>query len=509
MAIGKASWKEWWEINRWRFTWMSQRRAMDSGGTEGQSQTAMVDFLITQLGHSYYDIRSASAIGLGKAGDRRAIPALRDLCSDSNKTVKESAILALGMLKSKESVPFMLNLLKNHKTNYRFQVYAAVSLGLVGDHSVARDLMTLITTKKTHDEVQAACLLSLALMKYEPAAGLMTKLLNSSKVKRYVRAMAATALGKLGVHYARVDGHKVPVMKYLLKILQTAKKDHVVRQSAVLAIAALGPTGDITQDQLVTALVKTYGDKNTDVKCLTLMAIAELAKKGKALDKAQYVFRNRLLSEKNQKIKAFAALAAGLSRDRESINVLRKILKFGGNPSLRSAAAVGIGLLKDVGSTEALMKVLNSKTDKTFKGYCCIALGLMGVKDNKEALPKLKEIVTTSSDPELRAAAAVALSQLGDASACKILVDVLEESSQYFKMSAIMAIAAFRDLSSVRPLMDLFNGKSVNDETRAIILVALGHIAEASDVPILKGIGLHYNFLNERIPTLNEIVNLL
>jgi HEAT repeat protein len=271
----------------------------------------------------------------------------------------------------------------------------------------------------------------------------------------------------------------------------------------------LGPTGDISRENLTKALSQTYLDRNTDVKCLTLMAIAELAKEGKALNSAQYIFRSKLIREKNHKIKSFAALAAGLSKDRESIDVLRKILQGGSNPSLRSAAAVGLGLLKDVGSTGALVQMLEKKTDKNLKGYCCISLGLMGTKDNKKALPKLKEIVTKSSDPELKAAAAMALTQLGESNVVKVLIDLLHDSNSYFKMSAIMAIGAFRDLSTVSPLIDLFNSDGVNDETRAIIMVALGHIGESREVPVLKSIGLHFNFLNEMFPTILQIVNLL
>jgi HEAT repeat protein len=483
--------------------------AQESGGTEGQGQDKLINFLIGQLNHSYYDIRSAAAIALGKAGDERAVVPLSDLTTDSNKTVVESAILALGMLKSREAVPLLIEIVRNPKQAFRFRVYAAIALGLLGDPSAAREMMTVISKKKEHEEVQAACLLGLALMKYEPSAPQMIQVLSNARLKANLRAVAATSLGKLNVHTVKMKGSRVPVLRYLIRVLQTCKKDHEIRQSAVLAISALGPTGDLSQEKLLSALAQAYNDRNDDVKCLTLMGIAELAKKGKALNKAQAIFRSRLVSERNAKIKCFAALAAGLSGDRESIEPLRKILKFGGNPAVRSASAVGLGLLKDVGSTKDVLGIIEGKGDKNLKGYCCVCLGLMGAKDNKEALPRLKQVVSEASDPELRAAAAMALTQLGDNSALKILLEVLNTSNAYFKMSAIMAIAAFRDLSAVTPLIDLFNSSTVNDETKAIIMVALGHIAESREVPILKRLGLHYNFLLDRYPTIKEIVNLL
>ncbi len=510
-SISAATWKDWWEINKWRFTWTAQRQAIESGGTEGESQNKLVEFLVGQLSNGYYDIRSAAAIALGKAGDARAIQPLKDLASsDSNATVVESAILALGMLKAKDAIPLLIEIFKSQKQGFRFRVYSAVALGLIGDHSAAKDLMNIAVVPKEHDEVKAAALLGLALMQYEPGAHTMITVLSNGQEKDQVRAVAATALGKLGIHYVKMgQNKKVPVMKYLLQVLQTCKKEDEIRQSAILSIAALGPSADIPQEQLLTALLQVYEDKDDNVKCLTLMAIAELANKGKALTQAQSVFRSRLTNEKNANVKSFACLAAGLSQDRESIDPLRNILKGGANPDVRSAAAVGLGLLKDVGATPTLLEILNEKTDKTLKGYCCISLGLMGAKDNKEAMPKLNEIITTASDPELRAAAAMALTQLGDINAVNILTGLLNESNMYFKMSAVMAIGAFRDLGTVTPLINIFNGGSVNDETKAIIIVALGHIAEKGEVPLLRQIGLHYNFLLERCPTLKEIVRLL
>jgi HEAT repeat protein len=454
-------------------------------------------------------VRAASAIALGKAGNPRAAVALRNLCSDSNPTVVESALLSLGMLQNRESVPLLLEIVRQPKQKVRFRVYAAVSLGLLGDRSASRDLMTLASNRKENEEVRAACLLGLSLLGEEQGAAVMIRILSSTKERRHLRAVAATSLGKLGQDYARMGGRKVPVLRYLLSVLQTCRKEHEIRQSAVMAISALGPVTDVPREKIVGALGRVYNDRNDDVRCLTLVAMAELAKKGRALDRAQTMFRSRLVAEKSHKVRCFAALAAGLSDDRESAEPLRKILRFGGNPDLRSAAAVGLGLLKDVGATDRLLAVLGGKGDKTLKGYCCISLGLMGARKNKEALPRLKKIVSESSDPELRAAAAMALTQLGETGAVKVLLDVLHESNAYFKMSAVMAIAAFRDLSTVGPLIDLFESNTVNDETRAIIAVALGRIAETREVPVLKRLGLWYNFLIDRYPTITEIVNLL
>ena len=74
----------------------------------------------------------------------------------------------------------------------------------------------------------------------------------------------------------------------------------------------------------------------------------------------------------------------------------------------------------------------------------------------------------------------------------------------------IMDIGYFRDMNTVKPLIDLFHSKKgMNDEIRAITLTALGYIAEESRTPILKKIATHYNYHLRKFEALLQIVKLL
>ena len=80
----------------------------------------------------------------------------------------------------------------------------------------------------------------------------------------------------------------------------------------------------------------------------------------------------------------------------------------------------------------------------------------------------------------------MALTLLGEANAVDTLVKVVQDGNSYLRMSIIMAIGYFRDMSSVKPLIDLFHSdNAMNDEIRAIILTAMGYIAEEAEQPIL------------------------
>ncbi len=78
----------------------------------------------------------------------------QDLCSDSNSTVVESAILALGMLESKESVPFLMEIFRSPKQNKLIQDVCLTQ---------AVDLFKgqLVSRCGTHDEL-ARCIVRVA-----------------------------------------------------------------------------------------------------------------------------------------------------------------------------------------------------------------------------------------------------------------------------------------------------------------------------------------------------------
>jgi HEAT repeat protein len=514
--MAEVKWKAWWEINKWRFTWTPQRTVTGTGdeGAAGASGP-LVEFLVKCLDHKYFDVRGAAAIALGRAGSKakdKAVPALQKATSDQNAIAAESATLALGMLGSQESVPMLLEILQNADKTARLRSHAAIALGLINDPSPARVMAEQIQNPKAPEQVKAACMMGLALMKHEPSAILLIDVLSKpAAYEEELRAMAATALGKMGFHEIRKGNAKVNVVETLVNVLASAGKDRKLQLSTIMAVCALGPSGKVTPEKLVEHLGTLFAnERNADVRSFILIGIAELAREGRAQDRARALFRNVLRNESNQTLLSFACLAAGLSEDRESIAPLRNLFTSKSNPDLRSAAVVGLGLLKDVESTQMILKEIDGKAEPELKGYCCISLGLMGAKDNKEALPTLRNILVNGNVPELRAAAAMALTLLGESNAVQELLKAVEDGNSYIRMSILMAIGYFRDMATVAPLMKLYESENgMNDEIRAIILTALGYIAEEAKTPILKKLAMHYNYLNEKYDALLQIVKLL
>jgi HEAT repeat protein len=511
----EVKWKTWWEINRWRFTWTPRRDGVATNGEGAPTDLKFLsEFLVECLGHKNYDVRGSAALALGKAGSRfkdTAVPALEKLTKDRHWVASESAVLALGMLGAKTSVPRLLEILKDKKEKNRLRAHGAVALGLIGEKSAARTMIDLLKRPKVDEQVKASCMLGLALMKEESAALTLLGFMTRRSEKEDLRAMAATALGKMGFTQVRSGRRKVDVVQELVRVLASGKKEKKLKLSAIMAVSALGPSEKVSADKLVDTLGRLYTKRsNADVRSFILLAIAELGCDGPALNRARILVRNVLRAESNGDLLSFACIAAGLSKDRDAIRFVRDVFKKKSNPEVRSAAAVSLGLLKDVASTELLLATISGKGAPELKGYCCIALGLMGVKDNMEALPKLRDILENGHIPELRAAAAMGLTLLGDTGAVKILMKAVDEGNTYIRKTIIMGVGFFRDVSTVKALTELYGKKrGVNDATRAIIVTALGYITEEAEMPILKKLATHYNHLLFKYDALLQMVKLL
>jgi hypothetical protein len=72
----KMKWQEWWIRNEWQFIRVHKKETKRSG--EGvvynelsQPMKNLVNFLMKQLRHKYWDVRAASALALGKSASTR------------------------------------------------------------------------------------------------------------------------------------------------------------------------------------------------------------------------------------------------------------------------------------------------------------------------------------------------------------------------------------------------------------------------------------------------------
>jgi HEAT repeat protein len=101
-----------------------------------------VDALIAQLGQEAADTKRASAIALGRIGDRRAVPALIALLDEDGRDVRLQAIAALGKIGDSRGFLPLLALLGDPDTGIRQAVIGA--LNSLGHHDMEGHILTLL-----------------------------------------------------------------------------------------------------------------------------------------------------------------------------------------------------------------------------------------------------------------------------------------------------------------------------------------------------------------------------
>jgi HEAT repeat protein len=138
-----------------------------------------------------------------------------------------------------------------------------------------------------------------------------------------------------------------------------------------------------------------------------------------------------------------------------------------------------------------------------------VALGLLGGSDIR-ITRFLTQLVEHVNIPEVKAAAALALSKIGSTpEALKTLRKAITDRNQYVKMSAIVALGYFRDFSTVTDLQKVYASATVAEQ-RALTVVALGFIGETATIPVLRELTLDFNHLSvfQRMPAVDMILRL-
>ncbi|OGV41042.1 MAG: hypothetical protein A2X48_11780 [Lentisphaerae bacterium GWF2_49_21] len=139
-------------------------------------------------------IRNNAICALGEIGDTRAEDPLLELIND--KAVRGNVVWVLGQLKSRKSVPVLLELIKNDK---EIQYSAAAALGNIGDQRAVEPLISIFNqNSKTQDNSFGNETIAEAIGKINSRESVefLIGLLKNERENCY--AIAALALGRWG-----------------------------------------------------------------------------------------------------------------------------------------------------------------------------------------------------------------------------------------------------------------------------------------------------------------------
>lgn len=379
------------------------------------------------------DVAKEAFVALGKP----AIPLLADALKDQRYEIRKTAAEALGAIKDRSAVPFLVERLKHKEYEEKMEDVwkaAASALGTIGDPAAAAPLLEAEMFSQ-HSAVQSMA--SSALHNLGPQAlhHILPLLIDLSDEKHTeeVRLKAIYYLGKAGgqdatdrltqiwqasegksikvrneVAWALGDSGSADAIPVLRASLKEGNSDAVWRLCAIKDVKALPVIMETLRDYYFGEEKKISGDdleKMADI----------LSRQGKAAVPALIAS----LQDAKWPVRRLAAMTLGSIKDPAAVPALINAIQVDGEyRGVLHSAAEALGNLGDPRAIPALMSVLigtgwaNENDGKRYvRGEVASAIGKMG-KRAREVVP---ELITIFLDDEFRTRGRVEIAEaLGD-----------------------------------------------------------------------------------------------
>jgi HEAT repeat protein len=395
---------------------------------------------------------------LGGLTDSRAIEALIKALKDSDRSVRHSVVVALGMFADNRAVEPITRILQSDPFGEE-RGEAARALGKIGASSSAASLTTALGD--ADERVRALAAEALGRLKgVKPLQPLIAILQKDPSFM--VRRSTAEALGEMG------DSQAVPPLIEALR-----DKEARVRVSAAKALAKLkdlraaaplasalaaetdadvrkamseainGPASSKQEEQPVNARLERMSTRkqggNTEQPVAPKPAPAtpspQPASQGAAAPAKELSWLSKWL--------------IGSSKTEPQQSIEERIHKLGdSDPKVRAQAAKALAYEIDPRIVDPLIKAL---ADESADVRAAAAESLGPIKAAK-ALEPLLQVLTKDSDPSARAGAAKALGKIGDPRAAAPLMRALSDTDNIVRWSAATSLGQIKELSAVGPL---------------------------------------------------------
>jgi HEAT repeat protein len=501
-AAPVTRWETWWAANKEYFLRLGEEMRQEDGpvseGLTGKKpktdagelrekrdaavREKLVPLFVEALTDDSFEVRTAAAIALGKTGSADGSKPLRDASvKDRHKDVRDSAILALGLLGRQEAIPFLDARLADEKENQRNRSFAAFALGLIGGEDAAASLLSFAdgrpdrpsTFSNQQPPLIASTFVAMGLTSDRMVLPTLRAALASPRYDDAVRAFVILSLGRMTDRDSLAD---------IGRILATAK-DTGLRRSAAIALGKIAKVNDLAAVEALLHAAKD--DPDEVVRQFSAIALGGIA------DEAITARLEKLFADASNHSRPFLALA--LAREPDD--------------SIKSGYCIALALLGDKESVPLIEKQLNDRGKVWLQGYAALSLGMLR---NVPSAEMLNTRLVSENDPRLRAKLAVGLGLLHDPRAKEWLVATLKkgDGTVYERGGAAMALGVLRMNEAVDDISAVYKNKKEQDMVRAFSVVSLGLIADPSPVPKLARFAIDNNY-GLSVDPLNEVLSIL
>jgi HEAT repeat protein len=352
---------------------------------------------------AYPLVRAKAAEVLGEFAVAEAMPALlAGLRNDNALLVRRQCALALAQTDRAQVVQGLLLDLKDRDATLRWR--AAEALAYLKEHSALPLLLDLLRTDEVAG-VRWRVAEALAQFHHDHTLPALRQAL-AQDPDLNVRSRAAEALGYFPASSS-------------LEALQHALKNDKFPAVRWRAAEALGRQHDARAlPSLLDALRK---DMDNAVRWSAAEALGKLRDKS-----ALPLLLGSLREDFDVSVRWSAAEALGFIGDSSAVPTLLLALKHDGFTSVRAKICQALGRLRDVSATPALLRVLASDVGALARRHAAEALGCLG---DSMALPALLAQLSQDNDAGVRWSAAAALAHFKEPAVIAALLRCLDKES--------------------------------------------------------------------------------
>lgn len=564
---GYERWEFWWEHNKDPFLQLKSRLSKrgvtsNSGGgligrtkkseeiatnrpSPSEIRSTILPVLLDGLTKTYPDIVDSAALAIGRSvsveqggADKAIIDALVKALGHKEKSAREAATLALGVLGATDSVDTLQKILNDTPEGRKLTIhpegveplvraFAAASLGLLHAQNAVADLKNAINDSKSPNlGVKGMAVLALGMMteNHDDLVAFLLGLMQDRSLNNLVRAQAPIALGRLH----RLTDAGSPAVRHvlgpkLLPLFQDDKIDNDLRRSLAICIGMIASTDESDANAIEALMSAVANAKDDQTRHYSIMALAEIgardaepAKHPEAHAKLKEFFLRELTSPKRITHQPYGALGYAVYARNEKLppevrqeasQKLQDAFNATTNPSYQGAMAIGLGLLDARSSSEDLWKKYEDSNDQPLKGYIAVSLGLM--RDNTRSAALREEIKKKGLDQKFRLQLARALGLMSDVDALPDLVTYLKNAETLAEISsAAQAVGLIGDKTAVPDLIAIAKNESAQPMSRGFAEVALGILAEKTPLPWYIVFSVDANY-RAKVDALSEILDIL
>ena len=487
------------------------------------------------------DIASATMMALARIGRQpeRARKLYARHLDASERWVRETAVLAFGVLRDPAADPLLRELIRDSATgrtlvgsdavDTRTRAIAAYAVALLAERSPDADFRrsvaqfldaTLANTSGYQTvELRVACLLGLSLAAPPEPAALAEALMNRfdrGELESRVAAHLPVTLARL---LATVDAdapqHPRAVALLLTWLAPNSTAPPWLRQSAAQALGRLAGRCDLAHQRLAfDALCLAQSQaRDMQTKNFTAIALADLAadSRDSALRREIIDFLVAKMAKSSTAYEPWAGLALGVlawqvadsySMDFPHAAVVATQEKFRSTrtPRSKAAYALALGLMSDDAIKVELRTSWEEVQDEEYRDYVGIALGLLGAGEYRDDL--LLRLDAFPDGTELLLPTATALGLMKARQVVDRLLEHLAPRDGKRPRLAVLAavtvaLGTVGDRNAVAALIETLQDENLTPLGRAFAALGLGLLGDQDLLPWTHRVAADLNYRAE------------